>query len=183
MPNHGYCYKCKSPKVLLYNRKTNKFHCAKCSCIVKAFQHKEESRIYLEFLKPVKLLILIFFAFSLIQTSPAKDKKDKTSYIWFTVQAANLITAEADALTTSQAIRRGYVESSPIDNIFIPRNSPSPIKRSALLLGQTAGFNLILNYAFHKCGPSRACKWVCIAAGSYFAGRYSVNSFHNSRLK
>ncbi len=106
----------------------------------------------------------------------------RTDAVWATVKPLGFVVGELDAWSTSQQIRRGYVESNPMDNMLIPRNDPALGSRSALQHGENYGINLVLQFAYNKCGSSKLCKWTVIGARGYFIGRSAASTAHNLRL-
>jgi hypothetical protein len=106
----------------------------------------------------------------------------KTDAVWATVKPLGFVAGELDAWSTSQQIRRGYVEINSMDNMLIQRNDPALGSRSALQHGENYGINLVLQLAYNKCGPSKLCKWTVIGARGYFIGRSTASTIHNLRL-
>jgi hypothetical protein len=106
----------------------------------------------------------------------------KTDAVWATVKPLGFVAAELDAWSTSRQIRRGYVESSAMDNMLIKRDDPALGGRSAIQHGENYAINLVLQFAYNKCGSSKLCKWSVIGARGYFIGRSAASTAHNLRL-
>lgn len=121
--------------------------------------------------------------FKLLLLSPYYSKPhSRTDMVWSFSKPLGFAAAEADAYTTAREIKRGYVESNPLDNMIIPKDQPAIWSRSALLSGEAYGINLILQYAYGKCGTSKLCKWTVIGARGYFTGMSVANAVHNTTL-
>ena len=110
------------------------------------------------------------------------EARSTTDLVWLISKPLSFAAAHADAYSTARAIERGYVERNPLDNLLIARNSPAAVSRSALLHGETFAINLLLDFAYGKCGTSKLCKWSVIGARSYFTGRSVASTIHNIRL-
>ncbi len=110
------------------------------------------------------------------------NPRSRTDFVWEISKPIAFIAGEFDAYTTAQQIRRGYVESNPLDNLMIRRDDPALASRSVLHHGENYAINSILQFAYYKCGPSRLCKWTVIGARSYFTGLNIAGTVHNLRL-
>jgi hypothetical protein len=106
----------------------------------------------------------------------------KTDIVWSTVKPLGYVAAGLDAWSTAQQIKRGYVEANSMDNMLIKRNDPAFGGRFVLQHSEAYGINLVLQFAYNKCGPSKLCKWSVIGARSYFIGRSAASTVHNLRL-
>jgi hypothetical protein len=104
----------------------------------------------------------------------------KTDIVWSIVKPIGFIATELDAISTTNAIKRGYVEANPLFNLIIPRNQPALSSRSLLMHGQTYAINMGFQYAYNKCGPSRFCKWTMIGARTFFTGMSITAALHNN---
>jgi hypothetical protein len=105
-----------------------------------------------------------------------------TDKIWSVTKPFGFVVGEIDAYTTAQQIKRGYVESNPMDNLLIPRDKPALLARSGLGHAENYGINLLLQVAYGRCGPSKFCKWTVIGTRGFFIGRGIVSIMHNNRL-
>ena len=106
----------------------------------------------------------------------------KTDIVWSVVKPLGFVAAEFDAWSTSREIKRGYVESNPMDNMLIQRNDPAFGSRSALQHSEAYAISFVLQLAYNKCGTSKLCRWSVIGARSYFIGRSAASTAHNMRL-
>jgi hypothetical protein len=125
--------------------------------------------------------LLIFSCRTLRAETPSgADSLDK---IWTVSKFAAYGVSTGDAITTSQAIGRGYVEWNAMDNLIIDRTEPAYARRILLLNGKAFLFNEAFSLAWRHCGTSKFCKAVVIGGRAVFTIQGIHSVFHNRAMK
>jgi hypothetical protein len=107
----------------------------------------------------------------------------KTDYAWTMTKIAAFGATQFDIRTTSDAIRRGYIEGNPFTNAVIDRHDPAPWQRTAFVQAQTLGINLFFDQVYKGCGPSKPCKWIIIGCRGTFVVMSTKAGIHNINNK